>query len=224
MRFTSNLPGDLYTPAECVEQVEYFTQQIQKNLILNMVQIYIMKGWKFLNFYTWWKNSWQIFSKNSFITMVKVKAAEMTAVKKKTQKILQSKNYIFFYFLKPNEEEQETKQFHMDTAVAEEYIEYYADKYKKLTREHKFAIPLCKRTNKNEIYNAIEATSNIPAGYYITAECTQDVEKFAQKLHGKFGHKDGPFYADEVAIKIFLHDLEHFLTDIYHTHFFSLND
>ena len=27
------------------------------------------------------------------------------------------------------------------------------------------------------------------------------------------------FYADEVAIKIFLHDLEHFLTDIYHTHF-----
>ena len=49
----------------------------------------------------------------------------------------------------------------MDTAVAEEYIEYYADKYKKLTREHKFAIPLCKHTNKNEIYNAIEATSNI---------------------------------------------------------------
>ena len=138
---------------------------------------------------------------------MKVKAAEMTAVKKKMQKILQSKNYIFFNFLKPNEEEQETKQFHMDTAVAEEYIEYYADKYKKLTREHKFAIPLCKRTNKNEIYNAIEATSNIPAGYYITAECTRDVEKFAQKLHGKFGHKDGPFYADEVAIKIFLHDL-----------------
>ena len=108
--------------------------------------------------------------------------------------------------------------------VVTRHIEYYADKYKKLTREHKFAIPLCKRTNKNEIYNAIEATSNIPAGYYITAECTRDVEKFAQKLHGKFGHKDGPFYADEVAIKIFLHDLEHFLTDIYHTHFFSLND
>ena len=31
MRFTSNLPGDLYTPAECIEQVEYFTQQVQKN-------------------------------------------------------------------------------------------------------------------------------------------------------------------------------------------------
>ena len=30
MRFTSNLPGDLYTPAECIEQVEYFTQQIKK--------------------------------------------------------------------------------------------------------------------------------------------------------------------------------------------------
>ena len=54
----------------------------------------------------------------------------MTAVKKKMRKILQSKNYIFFYILKPNEEEQETKQFQMDTAVAEEYIEYYADKYK----------------------------------------------------------------------------------------------
>ena len=39
-------------------------------------------------------------SKNSFITTVKVKAAEMTAVKKKMQKILQSKNYIFFLFFK----------------------------------------------------------------------------------------------------------------------------
>ena len=96
------------------------------------------------------------------------------------------------------------------TSVAEEYIEYYADKYKELTAKHKFAIPLCKRTDESEIYNAIEATSHIPAGYYITAECTRDVEKFAQKLHRKFAHKDGPFYADEVAIKIFLHDLEHF--------------
>ena len=25
LRFTSYLPGDLYTPAECIEQVEYFT-------------------------------------------------------------------------------------------------------------------------------------------------------------------------------------------------------
>ena len=73
--------------------------------------------------------------------------------------------------LKPNEEKQETKQFDMDMAVAEEYIEYYADKYKGLTRKHKFAMPLCKRTDKNKLYNAIE-TSNIPAGYYITAECT----------------------------------------------------
>ena len=30
MRFTSYLPRDLYNPAECVEQVEYFTQKIQK--------------------------------------------------------------------------------------------------------------------------------------------------------------------------------------------------
>ena len=73
-----------------------------------------------------------------------MKAAEATAVKKKTQKILHkilSKKLYFFYFLKSNEEEQETKQFHMDTAVAEEYIEYYADKYKELTRKHKFAVP-----------------------------------------------------------------------------------
>ena len=81
-----------------------------------------------------------------------MKAAETTAVKKKMRKILQSKNYIFFYFLKPNEEEQETKQFQMDTAVAEEYIEYYADKYKELTAKHKFAIPLCKHTDESEIY------------------------------------------------------------------------
>ena len=30
MRFTSYLPEDLYTPAECVEQVEQFTQKIKK--------------------------------------------------------------------------------------------------------------------------------------------------------------------------------------------------
>ena len=171
MRFTSNLPGDLYPPAECVEQVEYFTQQIQKKFNSEYGPDIHNERLEVLEFlYLVEKFLANIFQ-NSFITTAKVKAAEMTAVKKKMQKILQSKNYIFFYFLKPNEEEQETKQFHMDTAVAEEYIEYYADKYKKLTREHKFAIPLCKRTNKNEIYNAIEATSNIPAGYYITAEC-----------------------------------------------------
>ena len=40
-------------------------------------------------------------------------------------------------------------------------------------------MPLCKHTDKNKLYNAIETTSNMPAGYYITAEGTQDVEKFA---------------------------------------------
>ena len=110
---------------------------------------------------------------------------EARAVKKKIQKILHkilSKKTIFLhiFILKPNEEEQENKQFDMDMAVAEEYIEYYADKYKKLTRKHKFAMPLCKHTDKNKLYNAIETTSNIPAGYYITAECIKDVEKFAQ--------------------------------------------
>ena len=38
----------------------------------------------------------------------------------------------------------------MDMAVTEEYIEYYADKYKGLTRKQKFAMPLCKHTDKNK--------------------------------------------------------------------------
>ena len=98
----------------------------------------------------------------------------------------------------------------MDMVVAEEYIEYYANKYKKLIRKYKFAMPLCKHTTNNKLYNAIGTTSNIPTGYYITAECIKDVEKFPQTLHGKFGHKDDPFYANKVVIEIFLHDLEHF--------------
>ena len=48
-------------------------------------------------------------------------------------------------------------------AVAEEYIEYYADKYKKLTKKHKFAMPLCKQTDNNKLYDAIETTSYITA-------------------------------------------------------------
>ena len=121
---------------------------------------------------------------NSLITTPKVKAVEARAVKKKIQKILHeilSKKTILLhiFILKPNEEEQETEQFDMDMVVTEEYIEYYADKYKKLIRKHKFAMPLCKHTDKNKLYNAIETTSNIPAGYYITAECIKNVEKFA---------------------------------------------
>ena len=30
-------------------------------------------------------------------------------------------------------------------------------------------MPLCKHVDKSELNNAIETTSNIPAGYYITA-------------------------------------------------------
>ena len=66
-------------------------------------------------------------------------------------------------------------------AVAEEYIKYYADKYNKLIRNHKFAMPLVKCIDENKLNNAIETTSNIPADYYVTAECIKDVEKFAQK-------------------------------------------
>ena len=104
--------------------------------------------------------------------------------------------------------------------VAEEYIEYYTDKYNKLIQKCKYAMPLCKNIDRSELNNVIEITSNIPASYYITAECIEDVEKFAQKLHKKYGDKDGPFFMDEVVIEIFLHDLEHFLINIYHTYFF----
>ena len=79
-------------------------------------------------------------------------------------------------------------------------------------------MPLCKHIYENKLNNAIETTSNIPASYYVRAECIKDVEKFTQKIHKNFGNKDGPFCTNEV-IEIFLHDLEHFLTDIYHTHF-----
>ena len=77
---------------------EYFTQQIQKkfnseygpdihNERLEVLEfLYLVE--KFLT---------NIFKKNSFITTAKVKAAEMTAVKKKMWKILQVKS-IFFYF------------------------------------------------------------------------------------------------------------------------------
>ena len=39
LKFTSNLPGGLYSPAGCVEDVESFEQKILKNSILDMVQI-----------------------------------------------------------------------------------------------------------------------------------------------------------------------------------------
>ena len=74
----------------------------------------------------------------------------------------------------------------MDMVVAEEYIEYYTDKYNKLIKKHKYTRPLCNHIDKSELNNAIETTSNIPAGYYIKAECIKDVEKFVQKMHKKF--------------------------------------
>ena len=44
-------------------------------------------------------------------------------------------------------------------AVAEEYIEYYADKYNKLIKKHKFSMPLCKHIDENKLNNAIKTTS-----------------------------------------------------------------
>ena len=103
----------------------------------------------------------------------KVRAVGLEAVKKKKiQKILSEKNYYFTYiFILKSNEEQETEQLDMDMAVAEEYIEYYTDKYNKLIKSHKYAMPLCKHIDKSELNNVIETTSNIPAGYYVTAEC-----------------------------------------------------
>ena len=71
-------------------------------------------------------------------------------------------------------------------------------------------MPLCTDIDENKLNNAIKTTSNIPAGYYITAECIKDVEKFAQNIHETFGNKAGPFCTNEVVIEIFMHDLEHF--------------
>ena len=60
----------------------------------------------------------------------KVKAAGARADDTEDSK---SKNYYFLYIFisKPNEE-QEIQQFDVDMVVAEEHIEYYADKYNKL--------------------------------------------------------------------------------------------
>ena len=49
----------------------------------------------------------------------------------------------------------------MDMAVAEEYIEYYTDKYNKLIKKHKYAMLLCKHIDKSGLNNVIETTSNI---------------------------------------------------------------
>ena len=124
MRFTSYLPGDLYAPAECIEQVESFAQKIQNkfnseygpdihNERLEIIEfLYLVE--KFLA---------EIFQK-FFDNDTKVKAVEARAVKKKIQKILIHKilRKKTIFTLKPNEEEQETEQFDMDMVAAEEYI------------------------------------------------------------------------------------------------------
>ena len=75
-----------------------FTQQIQKKFNSEYGPDIHNERLEVLEFlYLVEKFLANIFQK-SFITTAKVKAAEMTAVKKKTQKILQSKNYIFFIF------------------------------------------------------------------------------------------------------------------------------
>ena len=39
-------------------------------------------------------------------------------------------------------------------------------------------------------------------------------------MHKKISDKDGPFSTNEVVIEIFLHDLKHFLINIYHIYYF----
>ena len=157
MRFTSYLPGDLYTPAECVEQVEYFTQTIQNkfnseygpdihNESLEILEFLYLVG-KFLA---------DIFQKffdyDTKSESSRSESSEEENTEDSTQDSKLKKSiFLHIFILKSNEEEQETEQFDMDMAVAEEYVEYYADKYKKLIRKHKFAMPLCKHTDKNKL-------------------------------------------------------------------------
>ena len=155
MRFTSYLPGDLYTPAKCIEQVESFTQEIQKEFnseygpdihnerleiieFLYLVEKYLAEIFqKFFDYNTKRESSGS-------------KSSKEENTEDSTQDSKLKKNiFLHIFILKPIEEEQETEQFNMDMVVAEEYIEYYADKYKKLIRKHKFAMPLCKHTDKN---------------------------------------------------------------------------
>ena len=85
MRFTSNLAGDLYTPAECVEQVEYFTQQIKKKINSEYGPDIHNERLEILEFlYLVEKFLADIFQK--FFMTPKVKAAEARVVKKKIQR------------------------------------------------------------------------------------------------------------------------------------------
>ena len=131
MRFTSNLPGDLYTPAECVEQVEYFTQQIQNKINSEYGSDIHNERLEILEFlYLVEKFLANIFQKFFHYNTKSESNGSKSSEEENTEDSTQDsklKNYIFtyFYFLKPNEEEQETKKFDMDMAVAEEYTEYY---------------------------------------------------------------------------------------------------
>ena len=92
LKFTSNLPEEFYSPAECVEDVESLAQKIQRkfdseygpdtnNERLQIIEfLYLVE--KFLV---------KIFQ-NSLITKVRVRAARVRAAKKKKiQKILREK-------------------------------------------------------------------------------------------------------------------------------------
>ena len=94
---------------------------------------------------------------------------------------------------------------------------------KNLIKKHKFAMPLCKHIDENKLNNAIKTTSNIPAGYYITAECIKDVEKFAQKYMKNLVTKMVLSVQTKLLLRFSCMILNIF-KQIYIIHIFSLND
>ena len=106
----------------------------------------------------------------------------------------------------------------MTSPLPQETITLNATKLKKTiikvllnsTKHHYYLTAAKKNFTTLRKYDETELTIIYHNYMAITAECIKDVGKFVQKLHGKFGHKDGSFYANEVVIEIFLHDLEHF--------------
>ena len=82
LKFTSNLPGDLYTPAEYVEEVESFTETINAKFNSEYgPNIYDDKS-DILEFRKLAENSWEKFSKNTSTIVIAVKKKMMKKKKK----------------------------------------------------------------------------------------------------------------------------------------------
>ena len=111
LRFTSNLPGDLYTPAECIEQVEYFTQQIQKKFNSEYGPDIHHERLEILEFlYLMEKFLANIFQK---FFHYNTNSRSESSEEENTEDSTQDSIFLHIFILKPNEEEQGTKQFDM---------------------------------------------------------------------------------------------------------------